>query len=288
MSRIRSLIRPALVTAGLVTALSGCGTAPVATVNGVEITASELDDVLTASATYNNPTATVPDGGITAPNEVRRTARNLIVQELLQSFLTARDVDLKAARADYLTSSLPEDDPLRSAPDNVQELIIDTQSSLPIELIDGTERPSDDELAALYHDDPTRLGVICVAVHQVDTEAAAHDLIASIRRGEAVEPARTPECTNIGDALNAYGRDPISTLLDTIEGGVVGPFELGGQWTILVVRPWAEIADEIDSLYTAISAGRYLFDGFIANADIEVNPRYGRWEWSTLSIEPIT
>ena len=48
-------------------------------------------------------------------------------------------------------------------------------------------------------------------------------------------------------------------------------------WHVIEARPFDEIADSLTPLYDE-QAGELLFAGFLATADIHVDPRYGRWD----------
>ena len=61
------------------------------------------------------------------------------------------------------------------------------------------------------------------------------------------------------------------------------PFDMKHGWEIIVVRPYDEIADSLGSLYEE-RAGDLLFFGHLAAADIDVDPRYGRWDPVAFSV----
>ena len=60
-------------------------------------------------------------------------------------------------------------------------------------------------------------------------------------------------------------------------GQPVGPVETQLGWHVVEALPFEEIADSLTALYDE-QAGELMFAGFLASADVTVDPRYGRWD----------
>ena len=61
---------------------------------------------------------------------------------------------------------------------------------------------------------------------------------------------------------------------------------------VIEVATLDEVADDIEAFYAGAeeagtSAGELLFRGWFLDADVTVNPRYGRWDAASSSIVPL-
>ena len=63
----------------------------------------------------------------------------------------------------------------------------------------------------------------------------------------------------------------------------VGPLETTLGWHVVERRPFDEIAEPLEALF-AEQAGELLFAGYLASADVQVDPRYGRWDPLTSAV----
>ena len=51
----------------------------------------------------------------------------------------------------------------------------------------------------------------------------------------------------------------------------------------MVRRPFDEVAEPLEALF-AEQAGELMFAGFLASTDVQVDPRYGRWDPLTSTV----
>jgi len=84
-------------------------------------------------------------------------------------------------------------------------------------------------------------------------------------------------CVPITQASSTVDPAVAAAALDARPGVPTGPIETGSGWAVLVARPYDEIADSLTALFED-QAGDLLFFGYLATTDIEVDPRYGRWD----------
>jgi peptidyl-prolyl cis-trans isomerase C len=174
------------------------------------------------------------------------------------------------------------------------------------ELVDGqvgstararVSAPSEAELEELYTESPAAAGVLCIRRIVVGTEEAAEDVLeelaggadfaalaaehstdeATAADGGVVASEQGDPCVPISQAATVVDPAVAAAALDGRPGVVTGPVETEGGWEVIVVRPFAEVADALTTMF-ADRAGDLLFLGYLATTDIQVDPRYGRWD----------
>ena len=162
--------------------------------------------------------------------------------------------------------------------------------------------PTADELQRRYEEEPETLGVVCVRHVVVGTEAAAEDVLARLDAGESIADVAadvsvdTSTASNGGAvegtdgsacvpaaALRANAADLADVALASRPGAPAGPAQSQLGWHVVEARPYDEVADSLATLFDA-SAGDLLFDSALGDIDVDVDPRYGRWDARTRSV----
>ncbi len=156
------------------------------------------------------------------------------------------------------------------------------------------------DVEAGYNESPAGIGVVCARHIVVATEAEAEDVLAELDAGAdfaelAADRSLDPSAADNGGVLTDGTGDclPLSTLGQVPEfstameeagiGVPTQPVESSQGWHVLVARPYDEVADALDALF-AEDAGTVLYDVFRREADVQVDPRYGRWDHVTSSV----
>jgi hypothetical protein len=88
------------------------------------------------------------------------------------------------------------------------------------------------------------------------------------------------------DAAPVIGSDAVLALADAVPGDIVGPVQGPGGWHVLEVRPYDEVADAVAGMFEQLG-GQLLFRGFLVGADVQVDPRYGRWDGAQALVIPL-
>ena len=287
----RALVAVTAVVAVL--ALSSCdaveSTNTAATVGSSEVTVDQLQHVIEAlgSAQESIDVNTDTIDGQTA--RVYLTA--LIHDQVNREFLAAHgeqitDEDRQQALA---TLSIPP-----GLPDDVVRLVADSQAASTVQ--NRVPGPPADELAARYTESPIDLGLMCVRQIVLPTEAAGDDVIDELANGAtfadlvdrsidattkanggAVLGSGGGPCISPGDAVPALGSDVMQPVSEASAGEIVGPVRGDGGWHVVQVRPYDEVSDTVGELASQVG-GQLLYIGFASDADVRVDPRYGRWD----------
>jgi parvulin-like peptidyl-prolyl isomerase len=290
---------PLIVAVGIAT-LTACGTFEAndsaADVDGTEISRDQYEEVLQALAANSENTQIVADPATGAvPADRGRGVLGLLVTNTAnRDFLAAHGESITDADRDAFVATV-EGDPLLELPEEVLNELIDGQ-------VGSTARarvaaPDAAELERLYTESPAAAGVMCIRRIVVGSEEAAEDVIdeleagsdfaalASERSTDQVTAAdggivTSPEgapCLPLSQATSVVDPAVATAALDVRAGVPTGPIETAAGWEVIVARPFAEVADALTTLYEE-RAGDLMFLGFLATSDIEVDPRYGRWD----------
>ena len=294
------MIRPRLVVALATVALAGCGTFEdndvAADVDGTEISRDQFEEILQELAANSEDTQIVADPATGAvPADRGRGVLGLLVTNAAnRTFLAAHDESITDEDRDAFVQTV-EGDPLLGLPEDVLNELIDGQVS-------GTARgrivaPDPAELEQLYTESPGSAGVMCIRRIVVGTEEEARDVIeeldeggdfaalaaehstdeATAADGGAVTSEQGEPCVPISQAGRTVDPAVAAAALDARPGLPVGPIETDGGWEVIVARPFEEVADALTTMYED-RAGDLLFLGYLATTDIQVDPRYGRWD----------
>ena len=316
----RSPLRSTLaITAGAL-ALSSCATftnaSEVAEVDG---TAVSDDEFASLSRSYFETDLFFQQSGLgqTAEERIDNGAVNadatrglltaVILQELLTEFLAEQGVDNAAIRTDFETGTLSQT-PLAGIEIDpaLLDLIIDGDPTVTSQSLGLVAAPNADQLEELYTNEPTSTGVVCVRHILVETEGEADDIVDELAEGAdfaelAAERSQDEASAVNGGAITApdnecipldtvrQGFDPAfaAGILGGTEGAVAGPVETSFGWHVILTRPWDEVAESVGALVQPGAAGSFLFNGYKATADIDVDARYGRWSRIREAVEPI-
>lgn len=294
------MIRPRLVVALASIALAGCGTFEgndaAADVDGTEISREQFEETLQVLAANSEDTQIVADPATGAvPADRGRGVLGLLVTNAAnRTFLAAHDESITDVDREAFLQTV-QDDPLLALPEDVLNELVDGQ-------VGATARariavPDEAELEELYTESPGAAGVMCIRRIVVGTEEAAGDVLeelaggadfaalagehstdeATAADGGVVTSEQGEPCLPISQAATAVDPAVAAAALDARPGVPTGPIETEGSWEVIVVRPFEEVADALTTMY-ADRAGDLLFLGYLATTDIQVDPRYGRWD----------
>ena len=147
-----------------------------------------------------------------------------------------------------------------------------------------------------YEARPASLGVYCATAVIVADQADAEAVAAAIAGGATAADAAATfddadvtdwQCTPVSSVT-----DPVlhASIVDAQPGEAIGPVSTADGFAVLVIDTWDDAAPKLESFFLRLeeggetSAGFVLYQGFLLDADIDVNPRYGRWDPATGSV----
>jgi hypothetical protein len=289
------VIHRSLVVAVGALGLAGCGTFSdndaAASVDGTEISRDDFEDTLTVLAANSESTGIEEDIATgSVPGDTGRNVLNVLVTATAsEQYLAAAGEAVSDAERDAVDSSLADDSPLRGLPDDVFELVVDLQAAGAAR---GRVAAADAE--AKYEASPADLGVMCVRHIVVEDEETAAEVLAELEDGAdfaelAAERSVEPSAAQTGGALaNPQTGEPCLTIeaaeasfdpafvagaRAAVPGQPTEPVESSFGWHVILARPFDEVEESVVAIH-----GSQLFADYLAQADINVDPRYGRWD----------
>ncbi len=297
----RTPLRLALATAATAVALSGCATFTntdvVARVDGVDVTLAEFEPL--AEEFFANPVVfgtTPTDDGRASAEQSRFLLGFVVRQRLVDQFLDRHDIDASEIRQAFKDSVLATT-PIAGLSVDIQNLVTDVDPDPASQALALVETPDIDELRAMYADNPATTGMICIRHILVDTESAAERVLDELADGAdfatlAVERSIDPsaadggaltsgpnQCTPVRTAFQSFGPSfTLGTLFAAREGVPSVPLESPFGWHVVLHRPWDEVAESVAQLHQPGDSGGYLFDGYVATTEVEIDPRFGSWD----------
>lgn len=288
----RRILASTLVAA-LVT-LTGCAASDAAaTVNGSAVSTDDLEQTVRDFVAVGETTL------------LNGAADGDTVRGLLTSFIRARvtdeviaasgesvtDEDLAAVRDELDAQNVA------GLPDTLRDLIVNLNAAQAV--LARIPTPSGDEVAARYANNPKSLGMLCLRHLVVKEESQARSALvelgdapsdekfAQVAGKFSYEPGaaesggalrgQTGECIAINEYQAGFDRDFVRGALAARTGVPTQPVKSSFGWHVIFVRPFEAVRESVTASLTS-SAGEYLLLGALADADISVATRYGRWD----------
>ena len=284
----------ALTLFAALVALTGCATSDIAaTVNGSKVSAADLEQTVQDFVAFGETTL------------LYGTADGDTVRGLLTSYIRARitdaviaaggesatDADLAAVREELDAQNVA------GLPDTLRDLIVELNAAQAV--LARVPVPSGDEVEARYANNPKSLGMLCLRHLVVKEESQARAALAEL--GDAPSDERfaqvagkfsfepgaaesggalrgqTGECIAINEYQAGFDRDFVRGALAARTGVPTQPVKSSFGWHVIFVRPFEAVRESVTASL-ATSAGEYLLLGALADADISVASRYGRWD----------
>lgn len=275
--------------------LAACGAIPPAgqtfSVNGTGYSDDTFESFLKDLSTGGN--FNVANGQV-SPNDVGPVLATLIRYESYRQWNIDRGVSESSAQRASGQARAEAQQGFSSYPQSLQELVVNL--SVAEDVIGATSRPSAADLKALYNEAPLSTGIVCLSHIQLSTREEAVDALRQLDDGAtftelAKKISVDSDTRDNGGALLSANGSPCQTLsslrgltdpalLDaaiTAAAGVpTGPIRSANGWHVVRVAPYDSISAALsDALAT--DAGNTLLTGWMATADITVDPRFGTW-----------
>lgn len=283
----------AVVLAGL-TLLAGCASTDVAaTVNGSAVSAADLEQTVQDFVAVGE--TTLLDGAVDG-DTVRGLLTSYIRAKVTDAVIAAggesvTDADLTAVRDELDAQNVA------GLPDTLRNLIVELNAAQAV--LARVPAPSEAEIATRYANNPKSLGMLCLRHLVVNEESQARaalvelgdqpsdEKFAQVAGKYSFEPGaaesggalrgQTGECISINEYQAGFDRDFVRGALAARTGVPTQPVKSSFGWHVIFVRPFDAVSDSVTTSLTT-SAGEYLLLGALADADISVASRYGRWD----------
>lgn len=201
---------------------------------------------------------------------------------------TVTDADRNA-----VLNQLEQDGQSTLLPPELKNLIVDLNSGdLALRRI---STPTPNDIAKMYAARPAKLGVMCMRHILVRDESTANKVLTLLGNGGdfstlagtySTEPGANTsggilgssdsECLALSDIQSQFDAGFTAGALQAKAGAAYGPVKSSFGWHIILIRPFAEIADSVEALL-ATDPGHTLLTGYLATAPISVKSSYGRW-----------
>lgn len=321
MTRLRNLVVVLVVLAVVASACGGsaAGSAPAATVNGVDLSDADFVDTLRTfneHSEFAQQLVGIPvhaDGDAAADRVDATFAAGVlelsIILELLDQELDERGLELTQEDRDAITAQF---DPTLTAqldelPDDVEQWFIDWNAKILVlrdDLAEGLDSEvTDDAVRAFYDDNIAQFeNQVCAQHVLLENEEDAEDVLAELEGGAdfatvAEERSIDPSAASNGGDLGCTSADRyVEEFAEAITEGEIGehlgPVETQFGFHVIEVLPPAPLEDVREEIEQGLAdqAGaaelQALQADLIAEADVEVNPRFGRWDPQTGQVVP--
>ncbi|MFZ9795418.1 MAG: peptidylprolyl isomerase [Ilumatobacteraceae bacterium] len=277
-----------------VLALTACGTAEgAATINGVEIRRSDLEQTVTDFVTIGEAQS---NNGVVDTETVRSLLTSLIRAEAINQVISASGEEVTQNDLDSVREQLAEQG-AEGLPDTLRELIIELNAAQSV--LNRVQAPAPSVIAERYGSNPKSLGMLCVRHLVVEDEATADaardelgnsptdDQFAAVAGKYSTEPnadvsggtleGRSGPCIGINEWQAGFDPDFVAGALSARTGVPTRPVKSSFGWHVIYVRPFTAVSDSV-SANLAEAAGEFLLLGLLADADVSVASRYGRWD----------
>lgn len=293
-----------LAIAGLL-ALSGCATftnnGTAASINGRDISRDTLETFIDEFAAGDQLPLT---DGVVAADDARNLLAGIIKADAYQSFLAEFDAPLTKAQRDAVREELG-DQSLGNLSKDLEALVVDINAAT--KAITDLAAPTDAKIEKLYNENPSLTGAMCASHIVVKKKETAQKVVSMLSNGAkfadlAKKYSIEPAAKESGGALQGQTADgkasPCMSILDYQQGfdpaftrgalaaraGVpYGPVKTSFGWHVILLAPWDEVKDAALAIVGS-DPGPNLATGWLANADISVDPAYGRWDPATGTI----
>jgi len=293
-----------LAIAGLL-ALSGCATftnnGTAATVNGRDISRDTLETFIDEFAANDQLPLT---DGVVAGDDARNLLAGIIKADAYRSFLAEAGSPLTKAQRDAVREQLGDQN-LGNLSKDLEALVVDINAAT--KAITDLKAPGDAKIEKLYNENPSRTGAMCASHIVVKKKETAQKVVSMLSNGAkfadlAKKYSIEPAAKESGGALQGQTADgkssPCMSILDyqqnfdpaftrgalAARAGVpYGPVKTSFGWHVILLAPWDDVKDAALAIVAA-DPGPNLATGWLANADISVDPTYGRWDPATGTI----
>ena len=292
----RLLVVGALGALGAASLLSSCSSVrtDAAKVNGDSLSRNSFETLLDGYADAI-PTSRLPNGSVDI-SIARGLITDWVTTRVLLAELTAADVELSDADLAEARSILEPQSGFEAASTETQDFYV--LATAVRRVFTATFGMSDADARDAYESGTASLtclrGILTADQTAIDNAAvrlAAGEDFAAVASEVSTDSTKTnggilsdqqggKECLSI-DSLSTGAPELLAALDGVAVGGNSLPFQLSsGEWAILQIRPYEEVASEVlDTLGTS-SADDARIAAVVA-ADVSVSGEYGAWDPST-------
>lgn len=275
-------------------ALAACGTTDnAATYNDVDILSADLEQTVTDFVAIGEAQST---NGVVDAEAVRGLLTSLIRAEAVNQVIadageSVTEEDLVSAR-EQLTEQGAD-----ALPETLRELIVKLNAAQAV--LGRVQAPSPEDIAQRYNSNPKSLGLLCVRHLVVNDESTADtareelgnnptdEEFASVAGKYSTEPnakesggaltGQSGECIAINEWQSSFDPDFVAGALAARTGIPTKPVKSSFGWHVIFIRPFTAVSESVSANF-AEAPGEYLLLGALADADISVASRYGRWD----------
>jgi foldase protein PrsA len=298
--------------------LAGCGEntrAPAASVGGQDITQAELTAAIPMfeflSSLSQSPCGQPSEGESEGAACARLTLANLIQQDVLGAYARENDIAVPQER---VTSTLDDLESQLGGPAELDKLLKDsgiTRDELTalagqllliqeVQKHIGEEQASEEDLRAAYDTNVLQFTQLHARHILLETENEAANVasrateknFADLAKQFSTDPSAKQNSGDLG-TQPAAGFDPTfsQAALALRPGEISEPVQTQFGWHVILLvsserQPFEEVRDQL-AQQSAGEAFQTWFEQRLTAAEIEVNPRYGRFDPATGLITPI-
>lgn len=287
--------------------LSACGgNSPISsprdafTINGVSYSNDSLNTLLTDL--IKNKQLEPSSNGQASKDDTLSVIRTILRFEAYKAYLKENSLSEDEAVRTSITSEARSSDTFTTLPEYVQELLINLNVAQAT--IEKFEAYSSAKLKELYNQAPASTGVLCMSHILVKTEKQARAILqelaagakfADVAKAKSIEPSAkesggslsTTEgesCEDLTLYQAQFDSDFLKAAVAAKAGVPTGPVKTQFGYHIILNHAYDDIKDSLNRVATA-NPSTSIMVGYLATADISLNPTYGVWNGAMSAIE---
>lgn len=270
------------------------------TINGVSYSIDSLNTLL--ADLIANKQLEASSNGKASKDDTLSVIRTLLRYEAFKLYLKENNLTEDKAARTSITSEARGSEGFTDLPEYVQELLINLNVAQAT--IEKFKAQSVSKLKELYNESPASTGVLCMSHILVKTEQQARDVLKELSKGakfadvakaKSIEPGAKKSggslastdgesCEDLTIYQGQFDADFLKAAVAAKAGVPTGPVKTQFGYHIILNHAYDDIKESLNRIATAKPSTSNLV-GYLATADVSLNPTYGVWNGAMSAIE---
>ena len=285
-------------------ALSACGSASMTTSASdafkVEGDSYSVDDFnLLTESLVDAGQFTATDGRVKSEDAIT-VLRTLVRHRAFLAFAKDRDIAITEADRETVLKNASADENFGNYPKILQDTLVDL--NVADTLLQKVTLPTEAELKKLYNKSPAFTGALCLSHILVKTEDDAKKVLEELNSGakfaevaakSSIEPGADKsggalkngedDCQSLNSLQGSFDPGFLVGAVNAKAGVPTGPVKSQFGFHIILNHEFDDVKESVAKVVSQ-SPGNVLLSGWMTNAKISVNSKYGTWNGALSTI----
>jgi len=268
-------------------------------VNGISYSLETFETLL--SDLVKNQQLEAGSNGLASKQDAVSVMRTLLRYETYKKYLADFGLEEDAADRSQVEEQAKTSEGFSSFPQYLQDLLINLNVAQLT--IDKFTAYSASTLEKMYNESPASTGVMCLSHILLKTEDDARKVLKELDNGAdfaelagkvSIEPGASQSggllsgneepCTDLAYFQQQLDSNFMKGAIAAKAGVPSGPVKTQFGYHVVLSRPYNEIKDSLKKV-AGLKPTESNLVGYLANADISINPTYGVWNGATATID---